>query len=78
MLATLPANVRRQARSAYRLFAENPNHPGLQFKKVHDTKPIYSVRISENYRAVGEFNGNDFFWFWIGPHREYDKLLGQL
>lgn len=49
----LPSEVRDAAQKAYRLFRENPKHPGLQFKKVHDREPIYSVRVTVAYRAVG-------------------------
>jgi hypothetical protein len=31
LLAVLPTHVRRQAQEAYRLFRENPAHPGLHF-----------------------------------------------
>jgi hypothetical protein len=51
--AELPADVRKQARQAYRLFMENPHHPSLRFKSIHPTRPIYSVRIGLDYRAVG-------------------------
>ena len=49
----LPAEVRDAARKAYRLFRENPQHPSLQFKKVHDQEAVYSVRVTIAYRAVG-------------------------
>lgn len=78
MLAKLPSNVRHQAKEAYRLFRQNPNHLSLRFKKVHDTEPIYSARINIDYRAVGVLDGNEIVWFWIGPHGEYDKLLDRL
>ena len=77
MLATLPSDIRRQAREAYRLFRQNPNHPSLRFKKVHNTEPIYSARINIDYRAVGVLDGNEIVWFLIGPHAEYDKLLSR-
>ena len=77
-LAALPAQVQRQAREAYRLFLRNPAHPGLQFKKVHTTLPIYSARISIGYRALAAVKADDAIWFWIGPHSEYDKILTQL
>lgn len=35
------------------MFQQNPAHPGLQFKKVHDKLPVYSARINLDYRAVG-------------------------
>ena len=43
MLAKLPGNIRQQAKGAYKLFTENPHHPSLQFKKIHNTELIYSV-----------------------------------
>ena len=78
MLATLPSNVRQDAREAYRQFDQNPAHPSLHLKKVHPTRPIYSVRISIDYRAIDELHGDDMVWFWIGPHGDYDKLLRRL
>jgi mRNA-degrading endonuclease RelE of RelBE toxin-antitoxin system len=51
--AELPADVQKQARQAYRLFIENPHHSSLRFKSIHSTRPIYSVRIGRDYRAVG-------------------------
>lgn len=53
----------------------NPNHPSLNFKRVDEEEPIYSVRISENYRAVGIFEGDTIIWYWIGKHDEYLRLL---
>ena len=74
----LPAEVQDAAQKAYRLFRENPNHPGLQFKKVHDREPIYSVRVTRSYRAVGFLENDEVSWFWIGSHAEYDHLLQHL
>ncbi len=74
----LPSRVQRQAQQAYRLFISNPHHSSLHFKQVHPTKPIYSVRISIDYRAVGTREGDTIVWFWIGSHAEYDKLLARL
>ena len=71
----LPAEVRKQAQQAYRLFMEDPNHPGLRFKSIHPTRPIYSVRVGLHYRAVGILERKDIIWYWVGSHAEYDKLL---
>ena len=75
MYANLPKDIQRRADRAYRLFRRNPSHPGLHFKKVDDDNPIYSARVGLGYRAVGQVNGDDIVWFWIGPHAEYDELL---
>ncbi len=45
---------------------------------VYPELPIYSARISNNYRAVGLLDADTVIWFWVGSHAEYDKFLGQL
>ena len=71
----LPKQVQKQGRAAYRQFKKNPSHPSLRFKKVHHKLPIYSARITRNYRAVGQLDGEIMIWFWIGSHTDYEKLL---
>jgi mRNA-degrading endonuclease RelE of RelBE toxin-antitoxin system len=73
--AELPPNTQRQAREAYRKFTENPHHPGLHLKKVHAVDPIYSVRISRDYRALGVQSADEIVWFWIGSHADYERIL---
>ncbi|MBS1250225.1 MAG: hypothetical protein MAG431_01815 [Chloroflexi bacterium] len=71
----LPAIVQRQAQKAYQMWKRNPRHPGVQFKRVDDEAPIYSARVSEDYRALGLFEGNTVIWYWVGSHDEYKRLL---
>ncbi len=71
----LPVHVRRRAGKAYRLWKENPNTPGLYFKRVGNTRPVYSIHIGEDYRALGLLHGDTVTWFWIGRHDEYERLL---
>jgi hypothetical protein len=66
------------ARKAYQLFRENPSHPSLQFKKIHATEPIYSVRVTLGYRALGLVEEDEVTWFWVGNHADYDRLLKSL
>ena len=40
--------------------------------------PVYSVRVSIDYRASGELDDGDTVWFWIGHHQEYDRLLKRM
>ena len=77
-LKRLPQVVQRQARQAYKFFQQNSYHPSLHFKQVHPTKPIYSVRINLDYRAVGIREKDVMIWFWIGPHAEYENLISRL
>ncbi len=78
LLTAAPAAVREKATVAYQLWASNPEHPSLRFKKVHATLPIYSVRIDIDWRAVGVLREGMVVWFWIGPHHEYEKLLTKM
>ena len=73
--ARLPDAVKIQARKAHRLWRQNPYHPSLHFKRVHEREPLYAVRVSLGWRAVGLWEDNIVTWFWIGSHAEYDKLL---
>jgi len=75
---TLPIDVRRQAKDAYALFQNDSWYPSLRFKRVHSNLPVYSVRVTKDYRAVGILKEERVVWFWIGSHSEYDKLLKQL
>jgi len=77
LLDDLPIQIQEKANDSYLQFKQNPNHPSLRFKKVHPELPIYSVRITKNYRAVGQLDGDVVIWFWIGSHEEYDQLLSQ-
>ena len=78
-LNQLPAYVQEQAEKAYELWRKDPYHNSLQFKRVSQRQPIYSVRVSLNYRAVGLLESeNRIYWFWIGTHDEYDELLKRL
>jgi hypothetical protein len=74
----LPTDIRDAARKAYRLFRDNPYHPSLQFKRVHDREPIYSTRVTRAYRAVGLVDNDKITGFWIGTHDDYDRLLRSL
>jgi hypothetical protein len=74
----LPRHIQHRAREAYRFFRENPNHPGLQFRQVHPTRPIYSARVGLAHRVLGVRQEDVVIWFWIGSHAEYDQLLKNL
>lgn len=75
--AALPEDVRGQARRAWAQFRFNPQHPGLRFKPVHATKPIYSVRVGLHFRALGVLANDEIVWFWIGSHDDYERLIAQ-
>lgn len=57
----------------YRLWKNNPKHRSLRFKKVGE---VWSARVTDNYRALAQLRGETFYWFGIGPHDEYDRIVG--
>jgi hypothetical protein len=71
----LAPSVRLRARLAYELFMANPDHPSLRFKKLQGSAGIWSVRINEQYRAVGVRAGDPIERIWIGSHNQFDKLF---
>ncbi len=77
-LESLPASVQEQADKAYALWQDDPYHPSLQFKRVSQKQPIYSARVSINYRVLGLLEADRIYWYWIGAHDEYDELLKRM
>lgn len=72
LYAELPEEIRVAARKQFRLWVKNRTHPSLQFKK---TGLFWSARVTNAFRALAYPKGEDFHWFWIGRHDEYDKIL---
>ena len=71
--------MRERAREAYTRFQDDPSHPGLQFKPLQAKLPLWSVRISDSYRAIGVRKRDDeIVWIFIGTHADYDKFLANL
>ncbi len=73
--AALDPRMRDATRRAYQIFAANPSHPSLRFKKLGGYEHVWSVRGNEQFRAVGERHGDTIIWVWIGTHNEFDKLF---
>jgi hypothetical protein len=73
LLAQLPTEIQELARENFELLKRNPRHGSLHFKKVGR---FWSARVGIHYRAVAVEAGSDIVWFWIGPHDEYEQLIG--
>lgn len=67
--------VRKAARKAYRLWAENPFHKSLHFKCINSDEAIWAVRVTCSYRALGVLEGDTVTWFWIGSHDDYERFF---
>ena len=77
LLSALPPDIQRRTYQQYARWRHDPKHPSLDFKRVGDG--IWSARISDDFRALArqlDIDGHDtFLWFWIGPHKVYDRLI---
>lgn len=68
----LPAETRAVADKQFKLLKSDPRHPSLHFKK---TGRVWSVRVNRSIRALAVPDGEGYVWFWIGDHREYERLI---
>jgi len=68
----LPEQIQSIADNNFQLLKSDPRHPDLQFKKVGG---LYSVRIGLNYRALALEKDALMYWFWIGSHGKYMRIL---
>jgi hypothetical protein len=69
----LSPELQEIAREKHRLWLVNPFHPSLRFRQIRDD--LWSVRINRGIRALGIRQGDEVTWFWIGSHKEYNRLL---
>lgn len=68
----LPESTQKLADKNFALLKEDPRHPSLRFKKI-DT--LRSVRVGIHYRALGVDVEDGVYWFWIGTHADYGKII---
>ena len=72
----LPTDVQELADEKYKLLKANARHPSLQLKRI---RRFWSARIGLHHRVLGvdaQSVADGIVWFWIGPHADYDKLVG--
>ena len=72
----LPAGIQQQARERFHLWQQDAFNAALHFKPL--VGELWSVRVNEQYRALGRRRGSLMVWFWIGTHADYDRLVGRL
>jgi hypothetical protein len=68
----LSPELRALADKQFKLLKTDSRHPSLHFKK---TGRLWSARVNRNIRALAIQDGADYVWFWIGDHREYERLI---
>jgi hypothetical protein len=78
----LPEPIRRLAREAYQRFLQNPWYPSFNRKKPraleHYDPPIYEFRITRQYRALCQVEGEEYRWIFIGDHVAFDREIRRL
>lgn len=67
----LPPEIQERTKRAYKEWRANP--AARKFKRVGED---VSVRIDRNYRALGYIEDDTVYWYWVGRHDDYDRLLG--
>jgi len=59
----LPRHIRELADKNFELMKADPRHPSLHLKRIGE---LWSVRIGEQYRALGlDDETGGIFWIWI-------------
>ncbi len=71
----LPQEIKELANKNFELLKRDPLHPSLRFKKIGK---VWSIRIGNGYRALAFKDKDEFIWFWIGTHEEYNQITKKL
>lgn len=70
----LSLHNRQAADNAFELWSNDPTHPSLYFKPIHERPGEWSARVSKSHRAVCIKVEDGFLWYGIGDHEWFDKL----
>lgn len=68
----LPPEVRALADANFVLLKRDPRYPSLHLKQIGR---FWSVRVGLRHRALGVSASDGIVWFWIGNHKDYDRML---
>ncbi|UCH73893.1 MAG: hypothetical protein JSU82_16505 [Rhodospirillales bacterium] len=72
----LPQEIRKLAEHNYHSWKENPRNPGLRFKQIHQSLPIFSFRVGMRHRTVGvETDDGKIVWFWVGSFETFRDAI---
>lgn len=75
----LPELIQSIAKAMYQLFLRDQWHPSFQRKKPraleHHSPPIYEFRITRQYRALAQVDGETYYWIFIGDHTSFDRQI---
>ena len=74
MFKKLPLLIRERSVKAFKNLEEGFSR-GLNLEKIKGYDTLYSIRIDDDYRALGNKKGDTVCWEWIGPHDEYMRRI---
>lgn len=73
-LGALVPEVQALARKNFKLWLRDAHHPSLQFKKAGR---FWSARVGLDHWALAVMGAGRIKSFWIGPHDDYERLIGE-
>ncbi len=71
----LPVSIQELADKNFDLLKNDSLHPSIHFKEISGKKNLWSARVGDSFRALALREDDAFYWFWIGHHSEYDRLI---
>lgn len=74
----LDSNIKEACKIAFKKWRENPDSLNIKpLNKVFGSNEAVSAEISYSVRALGYHNKkkNEFVWFWVGTHEEYNNKI---
>ena len=78
----LPEPIRKIANAMFKQFLQDPWHTSFQRKKPraleHCHPLIYEFRVTRQYRALAQVDGETYAWIFIGNHTNFDREIRRL
>ncbi|WP_018620987.1 hypothetical protein [Spirosoma luteum] len=73
----LPTNIQELADKNFKLLKADLFHPSLHFKEISGKDSLWSARVGDHFRVLAIREETELYWFWIGHHSEYDRIVSQ-
>ena len=75
----LPEQDRRIADAAYAKYKRDPALVAFEQKfRRPDGRKVFSADLGRGWRALAIVDESFVDWFWLGKHKEYDRLLNRM
>ena len=71
----LDPKIRGLVDVAYEDFKRDPRLVDFAQKGRLRNIPHFGARINENYRALAFQSEGETYWYWVGLHTDYDRIL---